>query len=137
MPKTLALIHQVYADKRYLDNGAIEKTYDGKTWKKYRQVKPGVDVAGHTAKALRLFDERLTKQPFYREFRALMISLTDNLEDRTKIILAIDLMPDDLDGVYSTLQDEGIDLSFEDIQQVAEAYDLYKDEKAATKKQVI
>ena len=43
-----------------------------------------------------------------------------NADDRSKIVLCVALLCDDPDGAWSTLESEGIDISFDDVNTVCE-----------------
>ena len=39
-----------------------------------------------------------------------------------KVCIACEMMPDDVDGVYTTLQDENIHIEYEDLSELCELY---------------
>ncbi len=43
-------------------------------------------------------------------------------EQMQKVCIACEMMPDDTDGVYTTLQDEGIYIEYEDLEELCQNY---------------
>jgi hypothetical protein len=108
------------------DGNILRNTGSG--WKLYKKLKPGVDSAAYAARMRAQYDAR---DPLFHEYIKLLCDMAP-LSERWKVAEAARLMPNDPDGVWSTLNDApygGLDVDLDDcvrlcqLRQAAEALD--------------
>ena len=90
----------------------------GDGWKLWKKVKPGVDVVGFAER----FEANTRSIPelVHAYTRSLMDAV--DLAHRWKLHHLITLMPEDVDGIWSQLDDYGYHPEFGDIKRACEAY---------------
>jgi hypothetical protein len=88
---------------RYMTDGQILKNC-GNGWKLHKRVKDGINPKAVFENHRGKYQEKLSARPLYTEF---MRALHDasGLYGRSFLVSAIQLMPDDPDGVWSTFDD--------------------------------
>ncbi len=99
-----------------MSDGNIMRNY-GQGWKLWKRVKPGIDVRQYAQGLRARYDARPA------EFHNYMKALSDacDLEHRARLHMAIDLMPTDPDGVWSTMDDYSYGVDLEDIVRACRA----------------
>ena len=113
--------HVTYRVARMSDGKILRDNGGG--WKLWKKLKPGFDPVEQARKA-REFHENVTADRVWRsDYRRKMVGEFPCLEKRIMASTAIELMPDDADGVWATLDDEGTGT---DLDTVVELCDLYK-----------
>jgi len=120
--------------KAYFDDGRILKN-SGFGWKLHAKVKPGFSIA-------EAFQAARVKQAEFRAARPAYAAYVDELHalaglsKRWKLAAAVELMPDDPDGVWSEACDGYGDNVSADVSDIVKLCDLYKaaaDEARAAK----
>ena len=110
-----------YASKRIarMSDGNILVSY-GRGWSQYGKLKPGIDPVTSAREAQAKYDARPAE--FHLYIKALMNACA--LELRGELHAAITLMPEDVDGVWSTLDDRhfGSGPDLEDCVRACRAY---------------
>jgi|SRR6185369_15406910 len=121
--------HGVELLRRELSNGRLAYMSDGKIlrdsgdgWKLYAHVKPGVDPAAHAESRRKRHENPPPERAAREHFRQLMVQEFPGLEGRIKVHTLISMMPDDADGVYTTLADENFDVDLDGICELCRAY---------------
>ncbi len=91
----------------------------GYGWKLWKRLKPGVDAVDYA----RRFTERGNALPIeVRMYTEALVNACD-LEHRARLHMAIELMPNDPDGVWSTFEDySGYSLDLDDVCKACRAY---------------
>lgn len=117
-------IDYVRQSKRYMSDGVILKNA-GFGWKLAGKVKPGFDILEVYQKAKANHDALLEKRPALAAFRAAAHDAC-GLSKRWKLIAAIELMPDDADGVWSEACDGYGDNVYLSVDEVSELCRLYQ-----------
>ena len=110
--------------KAYFADGKILKN-DGFGWKLHAKCKEGIDPSEVYRKAVDRQREFLSSNPEYAEYRSAMMAAA-GLSKRWKLQAAIELMPDDPDGVWSEVCDGYGDNVSCDLDEVCELCRLYK-----------
>lgn len=110
----------------YCRDGQILRN-DGDGWKVWKRLKPEFahDPVGAFERAKAKYQEKLSTRPAFAAWRSLMHELVAP-RNRNMVLTTISSMPQDSDGVWSTLDDYnfmGIDLSIEDCVQLCRAYE--------------
>lgn len=102
-----------------MSDGQIMRNY-GQGWKLWKKLKPGVDAVQYAAK----FKAKTEAIP--REVQSYISALIDacDLEHRARLNMAIELMPNDPDGVWSEFDNyEGYELDLDDIVKACRCYE--------------
>jgi hypothetical protein len=117
----------------YMSDGAVLRNL-GDGWKTYKRVKPGVDIEQH-AKARRVaYAEFLDACPSWARFIKLMAGAAPHAK-RHLLLVVIEMMPDDADGVWSHANDDlGLGLTCDDCQDLCHCYREGMKERTARKK---
>lgn len=107
-----------YCDCRIavMSDGNVMRNF-GQGWKLYKKVKPGVDIAQYAKDLRAKYDAR--PEVFHSYIKAL-IDCTD-LEHRARLHMAIDLMPEDPDGVWSEMDMGYHSVDIEDVVRACRA----------------
>jgi hypothetical protein len=116
-------IDYIRKSKRYMSDGVILKNI-GFGWKLAGKVKPGFTPQAAFERARAAHDEALARRPALAAYRK-AIHEACGLSKRWKLVMAIELMPDDADGVWSEACDGYSDNVHLDIDEVAELCRLY------------
>ena len=107
----------------YMSDGKILRKIAG-AWKLYKKCKPGVDPAQAYRHASEKQVAFLAQRPALAAYRKELHSLA-GLGKAWKLHMAIELMPDDPDGVWSEACDGYGDNVHADISEVVELCQLY------------
>lgn len=117
----LARIEGLTTRKAYMSDGTVLKNI-GFGWKIGAKVRPGFDVREVARRALEIHATMPDRMPARYAFQSFF---HDNAPfgQRWKVKSALDMMPDDIDGVWATLDDDyqtrGL-LSVDDVRKLAE-----------------
>jgi hypothetical protein len=120
----LATVEYISTAKRYMSDGVILKN-QGFGWKLHGKVKPGIDPQDAANRAVNHLAEQLRDKPAAAAYRKALHDLA-GLNKRWKLHAAVQLMPDDCDGVWSECCDGYGDNVHADIDDVAELCRLYQ-----------
>lgn len=110
--------------KRYMSDGVILKNH-GFGWKLAGKIKPGFTPEQATKIAQDGLAEQLAQKPAVAAYRKALHDLA-GLGKRWKLHAAVQLMPDDCDGVWSECCDGYGDNVHADIDEVAELCRAYQ-----------
>jgi hypothetical protein len=110
--------------KAYMSDGAILKNY-GDGWKLTGKVKPHVTPQTAYEMQIQKQVEVDAKNPFRKDYRDLLYSL-GGVGKSAKLHLAVTLMPDDPDGVWSEVCDGYGDNVHADLDEICELCNLYR-----------
>lgn len=122
----LARFENLRARIAYFADGHILRN-SGDGWKLWRKIKPGFTSESAIESRKKLIEEHKTTRPCFSEFRKRMIEEFPSLESRTKALLALEMIGNDIDGCWSEMEIMGIAT---DLKTVAE---LCRLEEAARK----
>lgn len=111
-----------------MSDGRVLKNH-GDGWKKYRKANPGVSAETIATTRRESYDLRMQNCPQWAKYIRLLCC-TVSLKNRSMLHTAIELMPDDADGIWSSLDDYGINLDLEDIVELCAFYAAGKIELA-------
>lgn len=101
----------------YMSDGKMLRD-SGDGWKLWKKLKPGVDAREHAAK-WRAFYENVTPDRFHRaELRKRWVAEWPGLEHRVRAYITFDMLGDDIDGIWSELDDAGIGTDLETIREL-------------------
>lgn len=109
--------------KAYMSDGTVLKNI-GFGWKIHAKVKPGVDPRDAYQRAIDRQSAFLADSPAYRAYRSELHSMA-GVGKRWKLHGAVELMPQDPDGVWSEACDGFGDNVSADVDEVAHLCDLY------------
>ena len=113
-------IEKLLSTRAYFEDGTILSNA-GTGWKLRGKLKAGLVPAEAHAKAAASYQEHLATRPSFAAYRkALHDAAGRGL--RWRLHTAIQLMPDDCDGVWSTMDDERESFSLEEIAALCRAY---------------
>jgi len=108
--------------KAYMSDGAILRDCGG-GWKKWGKVKSHINLADHIAKT-KAFYENVTPDRYHRNaYRVHMITEFPCLETRVMVHATLEMLANDIDGVWSELEDRGAQQSLEDVRKLCELYE--------------
>ena len=110
--------------RAYFENGEILKN-EGHGWKLYGKIKPGINPREVFAKHKANHEQKIKDNPAAAEYRRLLHSLA-GISKRWKLNLAVKLMPDDPDGVWSEVCDGYADNVSASVDEIAELCRAYK-----------
>jgi hypothetical protein len=116
----------------YMSDGTILRN-QGDGWKTYKKVKPGVDICLHATNRCAAYTEFLDACPSWARFIKLMAGAAPHAK-RHLLLVVIEMMPDDADGVWSHANDDlGLALTCDDCQDLCYCYrEGMKERKART-----
>lgn len=121
----IGTIHFLTYAKRYMSDGVVLKNM-GFGWKIAGKVKPGITPEQAFNSASARVREYRADRPAYAAYRAELHNLA-GLSKRWKLHAAIELMPDDADGVWSECCDGYGDNVHADIGEISRLCGLYRD----------
>jgi hypothetical protein len=124
-------IDYVRKSKRYMSDGVVLKNI-GHGWKLAGKLKPGLTPQDAYERARVAYDGELARRPALAAYRR-AIHDACGLSKRWKLVSAIELMPDDADGVWSEACDSYGDNVHLDINEVSELCRLYSAAVAESK----
>lgn len=110
--------------KRYMSDGVI-LVNQGFGWKLYGKVKPGAVPQEVFQRQVERQKEHSAARPAFTAYRKMLHSMA-GLGKRWKLHAAVELMPDDADGVWSEACDGYGDNVCADIDEVSELCRSYK-----------
>lgn len=99
----------------------------GDGWKKYGKVKEGFTPDQALARAKEKQAEKERNQPFYAKFKKALHAET-TMKNRAEVMALIQIMYDDPDGIWATLDDYGMRIEITDLCELCQLYKLAKDE---------
>jgi hypothetical protein len=120
----LATVEYMTYAKRYMSDGVILKN-QGFGWKLHGKVKPGVPPQDVANRAVEHLAQQKRDKPAVAAYSKALHNLA-GLNKRWKLHAAVQLMPDDCDGVWSECCDGYGDNVHADIDDVAELCRLYQ-----------
>jgi hypothetical protein len=122
--ETLGTLEFIATAKRYMSDGVILKN-SGQGWKLHGKVKPGIDPATAFANAKTRLEAALKEHAPQAAYRALLHDMA-GMNKRWSLHLAVTMMPQDPDGVWSTACDsygtENVEADLDDIVKLCAAY---------------
>lgn len=120
----IGTIEYLTSAKRYMSDGVVLKN-QGFGWKIHGKVKPGVTPQQAFENAKARFEQRISENPLAAQYRSELHSLAP-LSKRWKLHTAIQMLPDDPDGVWSEACDGYSDNVHADIDDVVKLCRLFK-----------
>jgi hypothetical protein len=107
-------IKYIRATRRYMSDGTVLEN-SGQGWKVRGKVKAGRDIAETYAKAKASHEAQLASRPALAAWHK--AATQEPISRRWRLLLAISMMPDDVDGIYSTLAEgyDALDLTLDDV----------------------
>lgn len=119
----VATLEYITHAQRYMGDGAILKNH-GHGWKLAGKVPPGLSPQEAARKSQANLDKQLAEKPAAAAYRTALHNLA-GLGKRWKLHMAVQMMPDDPDGVWSECCDGYGDNVHADIDDVAELCRAY------------
>jgi hypothetical protein len=105
----------------YMSDGSILRDCGG-GWKTYKKIKAGLDIRTHVESVRQHFAVVTPDRVCRAHFRETLAREFPCLETRIKVVTAIELMPDDPDGVWSTLEDYGTEADLDTVIKLCQTY---------------
>lgn len=105
--------------KVFCEDGKILKNH-GAGWKLSARVKPGIDPDTAAKNAVARNREKLEACPNWARFIKLVTQW--GVKTRWMLVTAIEMMPDDPDGVWSTMDDHGKTFCIDEVVELCEAW---------------
>ncbi len=112
-------IHYATSTRAYMSDGSVLKNI-GTGWTLLGKVKAGINPVDAFNAAQQRHTEKLARLPALAKYRKAMHDAAP-LSKRWKLSLAMDMMPGDYDGIWSTCCDNyggNLDLSVDDIRRL-------------------
>ena len=128
---TVGTLYLTTSAKRYMSDGVILKNA-GSGWKLAGKVKPDRVPSECFERAIERQKEFLSGRPAYAAYRKELHAMT-GLCNRWKLHCAVELMPDDCDGVWSEACDGYGDNVSASVDEVGDLCRLYKAAEAESK----
>lgn len=119
----LGTLYGLRSAKRYMSDGVVLKN-DGFGWKIHGRVKAGITPAQAWETARRRHEDNISARPALAAYRKELHAMC-GLSKRWKLHLAVSMMPNDCDGVWSDACD-GYDGISADVDEVGNLCRLYK-----------
>jgi len=110
--------------KAYMADGKILKNH-GFGWKLHGKLKAGIAPADAYKRALEHHEQFMRERPALAAYRKALHAIA-GLSKRWKIATAVEMMPDDPDGVWSEACDSYGDNVSADLDEVVELCTLYR-----------
>ena len=125
--------HFEYANYRtaHMSDGKILRN-QGSGWKLFRAVKPGIDPKQHFIDKQKTRAERESECPAWAAYIKGLCS-TIRLERRWMLHAAVELLGNDIDGIWSEMEMHGESVNLEDLKSLSENYELGQAELKAWK----
>ena len=120
---TIGTVYFTDHAKRYMSDGVILKNHTG-AWKLHGKVKEGITPQAAYYNAIEYQRTWLAKRPMCAEYRRQLHNLT-GMGNRWKLHLAVTLMPEDPDDVWSEACDGYGDNVHADIDEVCDLCRVY------------
>jgi len=107
-------IKYIRATRRYMSDGSVLEN-SGHGWKVRGKVKAGHDITAVHAKAKASHEAQLSRAPALAAWYH--AATQEPISRRWRLLLALSMMPDDIDGVYSTLTEgyDALELTLDDV----------------------
>ena len=124
--------------KAFFMDGKILRNY-GAGWKLHAKLKEGVDPVAHFQKAKVNAEAWLAARPSYAAYKKELHSLAGQC-NRAKLHMAVELMPDDCDGVWSEACDgygDNISAGIDEISELCRLYGAAMIEQKAMKGEAV
>lgn len=107
----------------YCADGNIMQN-NGNGWKLWKKLKEGIDPRVHFEKQKNAYQEKLNKFPCFASWRNKLHKLI-SFKDRAIVVEGIKMLGNDLDGLWSELNDYGrVQIDLDDLKELIEAYNL-------------
>lgn len=119
----IGTVYRITSAKRYMSDGTILKNI-GFGWKVYGKVKPGIEPIQAFTNAKARENQALCENPAFAAYRKALHDMA-GLSKRWKLHAAIELMPDDCDGVWSEACDGYSDNVSASVDEIGELCRLY------------
>lgn len=118
-----------------MSNGRMLKKDSGGTWKRFKKFRSLDKLTDQVQSTVTRFFSREDTMPCWWRWRCLLIS-TAAFDERWKVQTAVNMLGDDVDGLWSELNDvAGVHITLEDCAQLVAAYrawqNNFKAEQAA------
>ncbi len=116
-------------EKAYMSDGHILQN-NGQGWRLYKKIKDGISPIEVYKKQKEKVDRVLLDNPCLADYRKKLHSLA-GVNKAYKLHIAIQLMPDDPDGVWSEVCDgygDNIHAGIDEVSDLCSAYKAYKTE---------
>jgi hypothetical protein len=120
----IGTLYSLRSAKRYMSDGTVLKNH-GFGWKVHGKLKPGIAPIEAFESAKRKQSETLLARPMFAAYRAELHAMT-GMCNRWKLHAAVELMPDDCDGVWSEACDGYGDNVHADVDEIRKLCQLYK-----------
>jgi hypothetical protein len=120
----IGTVEYIHTAKRYMADGAILQN-KGFGWKLYAHVKPHLTPQEAYDHAAQRLSDKLNSNPQLRAYRAAIHNLAA-LSKRWRLATAIQMMPDDCDGVWSECCDSYGDNVSASVDEIADVCKLFK-----------
>jgi hypothetical protein len=128
------LHYSTFSEAYFIDGKVLRN--DGSGWKLRGKMKEGFDIREHFAKNQKKQNDFLAKFPATAKYRKMLRDLGGS--KRWKLHTAIEIMPDDPDGVWSETCDgygDNCSASIEEVCKLCELYQLAISERQEAKAQ--
>jgi len=120
----IGTIYFATSAKRYMSDGVILKNY-GTGWKIHGKVKAGIEPRMAYANAVERQNKMLAERPAFAAYRKALHNLA-GLCKRWQLQAAIELMPDDPDGVWAEACDGWRNIVSADLDEVSDLCRTYQ-----------
>ena len=105
----------------YMSDGSILRDCGG-GWKTYKKIKTGFAIHTHVESVRQHFAVVTPDRVCRAHFRETLVREFPCLQTRIQVVTAIELMPDDPDGVWSTLEDYGAEVDLDTVVNLCRGY---------------
>ena len=134
--QVIGTIDYIANSKRFMSDGCVLINH-GTGWKVYGRVKPGVDIVEHFQKRSARHQELINTRPALAAYHAQMTKIA--LSKRWRLNMALRMMSDDPDGVWSEVCDGysgNLKLSIDQIVHLCKLYNAAIAENVAANQRV-
>lgn len=118
----------------YMSDGEILRKIGNGGWKRYKQVKPGIDPSLHYTGLVARFEQRLKDFPHWAEYRRTLHKFV-TVANRPRVHQTLQMLSNDVDGVWSELNDSyrSVDLDLDDVKELCDKFTAAADESKLAK----
>ena len=120
----IGTIYLTTSAKRYMSDGHVLKNI-GFGWKLYAKVKPGISPVDAFNRRKAKDAEFIAARPHFAAYRAMLHDMA-GMSKRWKLHAAVEMMPEDCDGVWSEACDgygyENVSASVDEIAKLCSLY---------------
>lgn len=99
----------------------------GDGWK-MAKLKPGATVEGYAARLRKLIEDLPQTRPAFWAYRTAVMSEFPSFAQRVRFLTLQSLLGDDLDGLWSELEDAGMGVDLDTLQEIASLRVAVKEE---------